>query len=306
MGARQMRIQTAAIHGRLASLRRLAGGREYRGGHRRLQRLSRAQPRRLGARPGAADRLGTAARAIRRQRPRTRGAALRDARSTRRNIWRCSRASPPDPSRSLPPRTGYPSRHASGAYLSNSESLHVARRNWIPASGCWTILRTSGPTGSNTGRSANFCWTQPLDEEAFYGFLSPKFRLKTNLTAAAGARVHRARTAGRRDVFLFSPSIHNSAYYLNVFEHGESEHPGLAAVAARFFARIDRGAELDDLVSDSRNTVHSNYFIAKPRFWRAWLAINERLFAIAEIAGRPRSASSCARPPPIAGATRCR
>ena len=31
-----------------------------------------------------------------------------------------------------------------------------------------------------------------------------------------------------------------------------------------------------------RNTVHSNYFIAKPRFWRAWLAINERLFAIAE------------------------
>jgi hypothetical protein len=28
--------------------------------------------------------------------------------------------------------------------------------------------------------------------------------------------------------------------------------------------------------------VHSNYFIAKPRFWRAWLAINERMFAIAE------------------------
>src|SRR5258707_675039 len=39
---------------------------------------------------------------------------------------------------------------------------------------------------------------------------------------------------------------------------------------------------LDSLVSDSRNTVHSNYFIAKPRFWRAWLAVNERMFAIAE------------------------
>ena len=41
-------------------------------------------------------------------------------------------------------------------------------------------------------------------------------------------------------------------------------------------------SDLDALVSDSRNTVHSNYFIAKPRFWRAWLAINEQMFAIAE------------------------
>jgi len=87
------------------------------------------------------------------------------------------------------------------------------------------------------------------------------------------------------DVFLFSPSIHNSAYYWNVFEHGESEHPGLAGIAARFFARIDPAARLEELVSDSRNTVHSNYFIAKPRFWRAWLELNERLFAIAEDPG---------------------
>jgi hypothetical protein len=28
--------------------------------------------------------------------------------------------------------------------------------------------------------------------------------------------------------------------------------------------------------------VHSNYFVAKPRFWRAWLAINEQMFAVAE------------------------
>jgi hypothetical protein len=39
---------------------------------------------------------------------------------------------------------------------------------------------------------------------------------------------------------------------------------------------------LHELVTDSRNTVHSNYFAAKPRFWREWLAINEQLFSIAE------------------------
>ncbi len=122
---------------------------------------------------------------------------------------------------------------------------------------------------------------EAMDEEGLYGFLSPRFRFKTNLTAAA-ARAFIDRTAGSTDVYLFSPSIHNSAYFLNVFEHGDSEHPGLAAVAARFFERIDPTVVLGDLVSDSRNTVHSNYFIAKPRFWRAWLAINERLFAIAE------------------------
>jgi hypothetical protein len=46
--------------------------------------------------------------------------------------------------------------------------------------------------------------------------------------------------------------------------------------------RLELPGNLDSLVSDSRNTVHSNYFIAKPRFWRAWLGINEKMFAIAE------------------------
>src|SRR5208282_1926298 len=103
----------------------------------------------------------------------------------------------------------------------------------------------------------------PLDESAFYGFLSPKFRVKTNLSAV---QVHEfiERADPETDVFLFSPSIHNSACYWNVFEHGESEHPGLASIAARFFARIDPAARFDELVCDSRNTVHSNYFVAKP------------------------------------------
>ena len=98
------------------------------------------------------------------------------------------------------------------------------------------------------------------------------------------------RWGDRTDVVLFSPSIHNSAYFLNVFEHGESEHPGLSRVAAQLFARIDPAVELDKLVSDSRNTVHSNYFVAKPRFWRAWLAVNERMFAIAETPQDPLGA----------------
>jgi len=131
-----------------------------------------------------------------------------------------------------------------------------------------------------------FLLNEPLDEDAFYGFLSPKFKLKTNLGAAEVVDFIRGSDAAT-DVVLFSPSIHNSAFYLNVFEHGDAEHPGLMRVAQDFFARINHREPLASLVSDSRNTVHSNYFIAKPRFWRAWLKLTEQLFSIAETAGDP-------------------
>jgi hypothetical protein len=135
----------------------------------------------------------------------------------------------------------------------------------------------------------NFLLNQPLDERAYYGFLSPRFELKTNLKAHDVAQFV-ARGATEADVVLFSPSIHNSAYYWNVFEHGEAQHPGLKAVAAEFFARIGLTVSLDEAVSDSRNTVHSNYFVAKPRFWRAWLEVTEHLFAIAEDPADPLGA----------------
>jgi hypothetical protein len=127
----------------------------------------------------------------------------------------------------------------------------------------------------------NFLLNEALDEDAFYGFLSPKFQLKTSLNSDVVRESILAADAAV-DVILLSPSIHNSAYYLNVFEHGDAEHPGLKNVAQRLFERLGLPHDLDSLVSDSRNTVFSNYFIAKPRFWRAWLAINEKMFAIAE------------------------
>lgn len=129
-----------------------------------------------------------------------------------------------------------------------------------------------------------FLLGEALDENTFYGFLSPKFKLKTSLDSAA-VRDFILACDSTVDVVLLSPSIHNSAFYLNVFEHGEAEHPGLKSVANALFERLGMGGDLDSLISDSRNTVHSNYFIAKPRFWRAWLAINEKMYAIAELPG---------------------
>jgi hypothetical protein len=132
----------------------------------------------------------------------------------------------------------------------------------------------------------NYLLREPLDESAYYGFLSPKFHAKTNLTSG-DVREFQRTNGGSADVMLFSPSIHNSAYYLNVFQHGDAEHPGLLRTATEFFERIGRGTDLGALVSDSRNTVHANYFIARPRFWREWLSVCEQLYASAESPADP-------------------
>jgi hypothetical protein len=74
-----------------------------------------------------------------------------------------------------------------------------------------------------------FLLNESLDEESHCGFLSPKFKPKTNLSAAA---VHEfvSRESNTADVVLLSPSIHLTAYHLNVFEYGDSVHPGLKQV----------------------------------------------------------------------------
>lgn len=127
----------------------------------------------------------------------------------------------------------------------------------------------------------NFLLNEILDEESFYGFLSPKFKQKTNLSAAAATEFVQ-RESGAADVILLSPTLQWTAYYWNVFQFGDAVHPGLLHVATQFFKRIGQPTNLQALVTHSRNEVYSNYIIAKPRFWRAWLDITEQLFEIAE------------------------
>jgi hypothetical protein len=135
-----------------------------------------------------------------------------------------------------------------------------------------------------------FLLNEALDEESFYGFLSPRFKQKTNLTAAAVRDFVNRENCTTADIVLFSPSLHLTAYYWNVFQYGEFCHPGLVNLATQFFSRIGQPTNLTDMVTHSRNEVYSNYFIAKPRFWRAWLNITEQLIAIAEAPTDPLGA----------------
>jgi hypothetical protein len=107
---------------------------------------------------------------------------------------------------------------------------------------------------------------------------SPRFREKTGV----GSREVFAFVKPNYDVISFSPFPDLKAWFLNVFEQGDFVHPGLSDVAQQFVDAIGRPIKLRSLVMDSREMIFANYFLAKPRFWREWLALAEKLFQLAE------------------------
>jgi hypothetical protein len=135
---------------------------------------------------------------------------------------------------------------------------------------------------------------QALDEEAFYGIFSPAFTRKTRL-GAAEVRNFVTEQAAQTDVFLFSPQPDMGAFFLNVFEQGATFDPPIVEVTERFLAAAGRRTPpLAQLVMDSRQVVFSNYFVARPAFWREWLALTEALYTLCEGPASPLQAELCA------------
>jgi hypothetical protein len=126
-----------------------------------------------------------------------------------------------------------------------------------------------------------FLLNEALDDAAMYGFFSPKFKAKTGLSHADVVRTVQA-ASEQADVVLFSPQPDMGAFFLNVFEQGETFDAGLIDAFESFLRSVGRPAALRGLVMDARQTVFSNYFVARPSFWRAWLALNEQMFAVCE------------------------
>ena len=126
-----------------------------------------------------------------------------------------------------------------------------------------------------------FLREQPLDEATLYGFFSPKFASKTGLSHQAVLDFI-AQAPADTDVFTFSPQADMGCFFLSVFEQNELFDPGFNAASDAFLAAAGRPLSVANLVMDSRQIVFSNFIIARPAFWRAWLGLNEQLFAICE------------------------
>jgi hypothetical protein len=125
----------------------------------------------------------------------------------------------------------------------------------------------------------NFLLSNTLDEEAYYGFFSPKFKSKTNL---GSDDVYRFIASSDADVILFSPFFDQSAFALNVFEQAAIQHHGISPVLDASFKVLAPEVNINQLVMSSRDTVFCNYFVAKKPFWETWLAHCEAIYALAE------------------------
>lgn len=134
----------------------------------------------------------------------------------------------------------------------------------------------------------NFLLSHTLEEDGLYGFFSPKFGQKTGLN---GETVDAFIDAHPADVYLFSPFVEQAAFFLNVFEHGEANHAGLIEAMQQFITGLGIGIDLRTVVCDFNTAVFSNYVVAKPAFWKRWLALGESLFAAAEAGQGPFAVS---------------
>ena len=134
-----------------------------------------------------------------------------------------------------------------------------------------------------------FLATQVLEDDTWYGFVSPRFGEKTGL----GPREVEAVIAGHcaagamPDVVLFSPQPDMGAFFLNVFEQGELFHPGFLKVAQAVVESLGIDVPLATHVTDARQIVYSNYFFARKPFWQAWFRLTEAIFAMAEDPANP-------------------
>lgn len=126
-----------------------------------------------------------------------------------------------------------------------------------------------------------FLLNNELDENCLCGFLSPRFTDKTGLD---GARLMQflTREGHGKDVVTISPQPDMGAMFLNIFAQNELFDPGFCDTAEAFFKTIGLNVDPKTCVMDSTQIVFSNYFFAKPAFWRRWLEVNERIFYLCE------------------------
>lgn len=124
-----------------------------------------------------------------------------------------------------------------------------------------------------------------LNENEFIGFFSPRFHEKTGLSAEQ-TMTFMSSVDPSVDVVTFSPQPDMGAFFINVFEQNDTFDPGFLATAQRFVNELGEplGIKYDlmQLLMDSREVVFSNYFVAKPAFWRRWLQVCEVLFNLCE------------------------
>lgn len=128
----------------------------------------------------------------------------------------------------------------------------------------------------------NFLSNNELNENSWYGFLSPKFTEKTGLTGYEVMNIMKE-YQDKFEVFLLSFGYDQLAYFKNPFLQGEIWHSGLIQESQKFIDFVDLDINLENLVTCSTTSNFGNYIIAKPKFWREWLLLANKFYDYVEL-----------------------
>ena len=119
------------------------------------------------------------------------------------------------------------------------------------------------------------------DDLDYWGFVSWKFKEKTNLT---GKDVHDYINANPGyDVYLFNPCIVNEAVFTNSWEQGDMHHPNISSIGDTFLKKLGyEDYAVKEVLLDRNRTVFANYVVGNRVFWDKFMAFSRRLFTEAD------------------------
>jgi len=127
----------------------------------------------------------------------------------------------------------------------------------------------------------DFLNNNKLENDSWYGFMSPKFMEKTGYDSNFCINTIK-KHGNTADVALYTVAWDQLAYFLNPFEQGDVWHPGLLDMSQDFFRTVNPQINLKNLVTDATTSVFSNYIVAKKIFWDQWLELAKIYFDYAE------------------------
>jgi hypothetical protein len=127
----------------------------------------------------------------------------------------------------------------------------------------------------------NFLLSNKMEDGVMYGFLSPKFKLKTNIDGSDMISFHES-ISNEIKLINFSPYFDQAAFYQNIFEQASSLHKNTTDKILRCTSEIYPELKISDMIMTAENTIFCNFFTAEKSFWFKWLTTCERIFKLAE------------------------
>lgn len=128
-----------------------------------------------------------------------------------------------------------------------------------------------------------FLEAAPLQDNVWYGFVSPKFPEKAEVTYQQVESLIAAHPDA--DVALFTYNWVKVALERNVWTESSYHHPGLTTAMEGFLRSMGNSTKIDDVYTTFDTAVFSNYVIAKRNYWESWRDLARRYVDYVESGG---------------------